>query len=50
MSRTMFRNPIALAIMALLVLILIGSTFTIVPETSQAVILRFEQPVRTVNA
>jgi len=44
-----FRNPIALAILGLLVLILIGSTFTIVPETSQAVILRFEQPVRTIN-
>ena len=45
-----FRHPIALAIFALLALILIGSAFTIVPETSQAVILRFEQPVRTVNA
>lgn len=44
------RHPIALAILALLVVILIGSAFTIVPETSQAVILRFEQPVRTVNA
>ena len=43
------RHPIALAIFALLALILIGSAFTIVPETSQAVILRFEQPVRTVN-
>ncbi|MES2043504.1 MAG: protease modulator HflC [Pseudomonadota bacterium] len=50
MSRSFFRNPITLAILALLVLILIGSTLTIVPETSQAVILRFEQPVRTVNA
>ncbi|MDB5709355.1 MAG: rane protease subunit HflC [Sphingomonas bacterium] len=50
MSRNLLRNPISLAIMALLVLILIGSTLTIVPETSQAVILRFEQPVRTINA
>ncbi|MDB5675651.1 MAG: rane protease subunit HflC [Sphingomonas bacterium] len=50
MSRNLLRNPISLAILALLVLILIGSTFTIVPETSQAVILRFEKPVRTVNA
>jgi membrane protease subunit HflC len=50
MSRGLLRSPITLAILALLVLILIGSTLTIVPETSQAVILRFEQPVRTVNA
>lgn len=50
MSRNLLRNPITLSILALLVLILIGSTLTIVPETSQAVILRFEQPVRTVNA
>jgi membrane protease subunit HflC len=49
MSASMFRNPIALAVLALVALILIGSTFTIVPETSQAVILRFEQPVRTIN-
>jgi len=50
MSRNLLRNPITLSILALLMLILIGSTLTIVPETSQAVILRFEQPVRTVNA
>ncbi len=50
MNRTLLRNPITLAIIGLVVLILIGSTLTIVPETSQAVILRFEQPVRTINA
>lgn len=49
MNAATLRNPIALAIIALVALILLGSTFTIVPETSQAVILRFEQPVRTVN-
>jgi membrane protease subunit HflC len=49
-NRTLLRNPITLAIIGLVVLILIGSTLTIVPETSQAVILRFEQPVRTINA
>ena len=32
------RNPIALAILAIGLLILIGSTFSIVPETRQAVI------------
>jgi membrane protease subunit HflC len=50
MNTTLFRHPIALAVVALLLLILIGSTFAIVPETNQAVILRFEQPVRTINA
>ncbi|WP_242140178.1 MULTISPECIES: protease modulator HflC [unclassified Sphingomonas] len=30
-------------------LILLASSLTIVPETSQAVILRFEQPYRTIN-
>jgi len=39
------RNPIAIGIVAMLALILIASTFAIVPETKQAVILRFEQPV-----
>ncbi|MDQ2878055.1 MAG: protease modulator HflC [Pseudomonadota bacterium] len=49
MSAVSFRNPIALGIAALFVLILLASTFTIVPETKQAVILRFEVPQRTVN-
>jgi membrane protease subunit HflC len=43
------RNPIAIAVMAILVLILIGSTFAIVPETKQAVIVRFGEPQRTLN-
>ena len=43
------RNPIALAILAILLLILIGSTFAIVPETKQAVIVRFGEPQRIVN-
>src|SRR5688572_33460640 len=43
------RNPIALAILAIGLLILIGSTFSIVPETRQAVIVRFGEPVRIVN-
>lgn len=45
MSPTLFRNPIAIAIMALLALILLSSSVAIVRETDQAVILRFEQPV-----
>jgi len=44
-----FRNPIALGIIAVLLLILVASTFSIVPETKQAVIVRFGQPERIVN-
>ena len=43
------RNPIALAVFAILVLILIGSTFSIVPETKQGVVVRFGEPQRTLN-
>jgi membrane protease subunit HflC len=39
---------IGLALLALV--ILLAATITIVPETQQVVVLRFEQPVRTVNA
>ena len=48
MSRTL-RNPIALGIAAILLLILIVSTFSIVRETDQAVIVRFGQPERILN-
>ena len=44
-----FRNPIAIGIVALLALILLFSTASIVPETKQVVILRLENPYRTVN-
>lgn len=51
MNHALFRNPVAIGIVTLLVLILLASTFAIVPETEQAVILRFEQPVgQPVNA
>lgn len=43
------RNPIALALIAIAALILIGSTFAIVPETRQGVITRFGQPISIVN-
>ena len=43
------RNPIAIGIIAILLLILIGSTFTIVPETKQGVIVRFGEPQRILN-
>ena len=44
------KNPILLAIVATILLILIGSTVSIVPETRQAVVLRFGEPVRIYNA
>ncbi|TPG39564.1 protease modulator HflC [Sphingomonas koreensis] len=50
MTRALLRNPVTIGILALVAVILIASTFTIVPETQQVVVLRFENPVRTVNA
>jgi membrane protease subunit HflC len=44
-----FRNPIALAFTAIILLVLLGSTFSVVPETQQAVIVRFGEPKRIVN-
>jgi membrane protease subunit HflC len=43
------RNPIALGVLGILLLILIGSTFAIVPETKQAVIVRFGEAERILN-
>lgn len=43
------RNPIVLGVLAILMLILVVSTVSIVPETSQAVIVRFGEPVRVIN-
>ncbi len=48
MSRIV-RNPIVIALLAILVLVLVGSTLAIVPETKQAVIVRFGEPQRTAN-
>lgn len=47
---TWLRHPVAAIGAAIAALILLAATVAIVPETEQAVILRFEQPVRTVNA
>ena len=43
------RNPIVLGFAALFLLILAGMTFSVVPETKQAVIVRFGDVDRTVN-
>ncbi len=44
------RNPILAALIALGFLILLASTVSIVPETQQAVVVRFGQPVRIINS
>ena len=43
------RNPIAIGFAALAAVIVAAATFAIIPETKQAVILRFENPVITYN-
>lgn len=49
MNRAILRNPITLALGALFAAFLSLSTFAIVPETEQAVVLRLQNPIRTVN-
>lgn len=43
------RNPIALAFAAIMLLIIAGATFSTVPESKQAVIVRWGRPMRVVN-
>ena len=50
MSTTLWRNPVLLGLAALLLVILAAATFAIVPETEQAVVLRFEKPTGVYNA
>jgi membrane protease subunit HflC len=45
----MIRNPIALAFAAIVLLVLAGSTFAVVPETKQAIVLGFGTPKRVIN-
>ena len=45
----LIRNPIALAILGLIALVLIGSTVFIVHEDEQAVVIRFGEPQRVIN-
>lgn len=49
MSGVSWRNPIAIGFAALGAVIVAAATFSVVPETKQAVVLRFEQPVGIVN-
>ena len=50
MNGLTWRNPLIAGAIALVLVILAAASFAIVPETQQAVILRFGQPIRTVNA
>ena len=43
------KSPIALGILALVLLVLVFSSVSIVPETKQAVIVRFGEPQRVIN-
>lgn len=49
MIQRLMRNPIAVAIFAIVLLVAITSTFTVVPETKQAVVVRFGQVKKTIN-
>lgn len=45
----MWRNPIALAFAAIVLLVLLSATFAVVPETKQALVVRFGEPLSVVN-
>jgi membrane protease subunit HflC len=47
---TWLRSPIGIAVACIVVLIVLMSTVTVVRETDQVVVLRLEQPYRTINA
>jgi modulator of FtsH protease HflC len=49
MDRSLFRNPIALSLVALALIVLLFQTVTVVPETKQAIISSYGQPLRVVN-
>jgi membrane protease subunit HflC len=46
---TFIRHPVALALSVIALLLLIGSTVAIVPETRQGVVVRFGDPKKIVN-
>ncbi len=49
MMQGLFRHPVAIALTVLAALIILASTVAIVPETQQAVVVRFGEPVRIIN-
>lgn len=49
MNLLSFRHPAILALVAIALLLLVGSTLHIVPETKQGVVLRLGEPIKIVN-
>ena len=49
MNARLFRNPMAIGIFLLALVVILANTFAIVPETKQAVILRFQKPISLIN-
>lgn len=47
--RDLLKRPMAMLVLALVALIILANTFVIVPETKQLVVVRFGEPVRTLN-
>jgi modulator of FtsH protease HflC len=50
MDRSIFRNPVAMSLMGLGLIILLFQSVAIVPETKQAIISSYGQPLRVENA
>ncbi len=50
MDRSVLRNPIALSLIALAFVVLLAQSISVVPETKQAIISSYGQPLRVVNA
>jgi membrane protease subunit HflC len=48
-NSAVFRNPVTLLVIAFAVLVVLASTLAVVPETRQAVIVRFGEPISIVN-
>ncbi|WP_136162760.1 protease modulator HflC [Sphingomonas flavalba] len=49
MNTVSWRNPVALMIAAIALMVLASATFSVVPETRQGVIVRFGEPISIVN-
>ena len=49
MNAMSWRNPVVLAVAAIALLMVLASTLAVVPETRQAVIVRFGEPISIVN-
>ena len=45
----LWRNPITWAFLAILALVILSATFAVVPETKQALVVRFGEPLSVVN-